>query len=187
MSANERITDVLRRAGEGESEAFDRLMRLVYHDLRRIARQQLRGHNAQTLDTSALVNEAYLKLADQKAIEFNDRAHFFGIAARAMRQIIVDYARERLAQKRGGDQRRVDLDETRIAAVDDAESLIAVHEALSDLARHDERLVRVVECRFFTGLSEQETAEALGVSTRTVERDWARARAWLGRALKTPP
>src|SRR6185436_10754470 len=138
----------------------------------------------QTLDTTSLVHEAYMKLADSDQSAWQDRGHFFAVASIAMRQIDIDYARQSQAKKRGGERPVQGLDGVEIAIDEQADTLLAIDCALERLREIDERLPRVVECRFFTGLSEEETAEALGVSTRTVERDWKRARAWLRQELK---
>jgi RNA polymerase sigma factor (TIGR02999 family) len=178
------ITDLLAAHREGDPDAFDRMVPLVYDDLRRIASQQLRRlRGAATLDTTALVHEAYLKLVDQSRLEVDDRNHFFGIAARAMRQIVIDHARKRGAKKRGGGRWAVSLDSVQIAIDGQAEMLLALDQALGRLSLLNERLTRVFECRYFVGLSEQETAEALAVSLRTVQRDWLKGRAWLRREL----
>jgi RNA polymerase sigma factor (TIGR02999 family) len=179
MPGRESISEALRRVRDGEEGALDRLVPLIYDDLRRLARAQLARRAPQTLDTAGVVHEAYLKLAAQRQSAWRDRGHFFAVAARAMRHILIDYAKRRHRHKRGGGLRRVPLDEARIAVEQEAGRLLSVDAALARLAAVDERLVRTVECRFFAGLSEDETAEALGVSRRTVERDWARARAWL--------
>jgi RNA polymerase sigma factor (TIGR02999 family) len=164
-------------------------MPLVYEELRRVAHHQLRaeplGH---TLSTTALVHEAYLKLVDQSRTEWQDRAQFFAIASRAMRRILIDYARRHRALRRGGGPdgarpKPVSLDEAEIPVAERADALIALDDALERLARVDGRLARVVECRFFAGLTEPETAEALGVSRRTVAREWAVARGWLYQEL----
>ncbi len=184
-AASGEITELLRRHGAGDREAFDRLVDLVYQRLRYIARgQRSRWPASNTLATTALVHEAYLDLVEETGVAWQDRGHFFAIAARAMRRILADYARRRGARKRGGGWRReegIDLDQLGTAA--SADFILAVDEALAGLAAFDERLERVVECRFFAGLSGAETAAALAVSQRTVERDWARARAWLRREL----
>jgi len=178
------LTELLVAHGRGDSGAFDRLVPLVYHDLRRLARAQLRRLGpGQTLDTTALVHEAYLKLVDQSRVQWQDRGHFLAVTATAMRQILIDHARGRTRHKRGGGVAHAPLDEARIAVADDAERLLELDLALRDLAEVDARLVRIVECRYFAGYSEQETAEALGVSLRTAQRDWLRARAWLRQAL----
>jgi RNA polymerase sigma factor (TIGR02999 family) len=156
----------------------------TYEDLRRMAHRQIRRFGGTpTLSTTALVHEAYLKLAPSAGI-FKDRGHFLALAARAMRQVIVDYARERQAQKRGGGQAAVPLDPEHEAADMQAERILVLSDALGRLGAVDERAARVVECRFFAGYSEEETAEALSVSARTVERDWVKAREWLREALR---
>ena len=178
------VTQLLVELRDGQSGAMDRLFPLVYEELRRIARRTLRrertGH---TLATTGLVHEAYLRLVDQTRIEYRDRAHFFGIAARAMRQILVDYARRHRAAKRGGAQRVVTLDEGALALEDRAETLLALDEALTDLEQVDARLGQIVQCRFFGGLTEDETAEVVGVTARTVRRDWLKAKGWLHQQL----
>jgi RNA polymerase sigma factor (TIGR02999 family) len=180
------ITQLLQAYAGGDRGAFDELLPMIYDELRRIARQQLRRTNrGATLDTNGLVHEAYLKLAGQKGIRVADRGHFLAIAARAMRQIIVSRARARLATKRGGGAYPVTLDEGRIASDDrEASFLLDVDRVLEELRARDERLARTVECRFFAGLSEEETAAALGVSLRTAQRNWMRARAWLRSELQ---
>ena len=178
------VTQLLLELRDGQPGAMDRLFPVVYEELRRVARRALRrertGH---TLATTGLVHEAYLRLVDQSRAEFQDRAHFFGIAARAMRQILVDYARRHRAAKRGGDQRVVTLDDGAVALEDRAEALIALDEALTDLETVDARLGQVVQCRFFGGLTEDETAEVVGVTARTVRRDWLKAKGWLYQQL----
>jgi RNA polymerase sigma factor (TIGR02999 family) len=178
------ITDFLLQARAGDREAIDRLFDSVYDQLRRIAHHALRyertGH---TLGTTGLVHEAYFKLVDQNRVEWHDRAHFFGVASRAMRQILVEYARKRGALKRGGRVRIVALEEGAVPAEERADALVAVDEALTRLAAHDSALARVVECRFFGGLTEEETAEATAASLRTVQRQWRRAKAWLYQEL----
>lgn len=161
------------------------MMPLVYDDLRRIARNRLAGHRRGQLDTTGLVHEAYLRLVDQTEAPWESRAHFFAVAARAMRQIVVDFARRRRASKRGGSKIRVSLEETEIAVGEEAERLVLLDEALDRLAEVGVRMTRVVECRFFAGLTEEETAQALDVSLRTVQRDWKKARAWLKRETAT--
>jgi RNA polymerase sigma factor (TIGR02999 family) len=179
------ITAQLQAWGAGETAARETLFPLVYDELRRIAHRQLqRERYGHTLDTTALVHEAYLRLVDQTRADFTDRAHFFAVAANAMRRILVDYARRYLADKRGAAPRRVTLTDDMLVAEERADTLLAVDEALNELGRIDERLSRVVECRFFGGLTEQETAEVLGVTARTVRRDWTKAKGWLHRTLK---
>ncbi len=174
----------------GAADGLERLLPLVYGELRRVAHRQLaaerRGH---TLSTTAVVHEAYLRLADQRDAAWSDRAQFFALAARVMRRVLTDYARRYHAQRRGGRARRlVALDEAEEAglllAAERAEELLALDEALERLAAVEARLARVVECRVYGGLSEAETAEALGVSRRTVVRDWASARGWLYQELR---
>jgi RNA polymerase sigma factor (TIGR02999 family) len=176
------ITALLVAHRHGRPDAFDQLVSLVYPELRRVARRQLRPWRpGLTLDSGAVVHEAYLKLVDQTQVEWQDRSHFFAIAARVMRHVIVDYARKRRAQKRGGGN--VAITDHEVAIQAQAEELVGLNELLERLAAENPRLLQVVECRFFAGYSETETAEALGVSARTVERDWLRARVWLKRAL----
>ena len=178
------INQLLSAYGRGDREAFDKLVPLVYDELRQIARHHLRrterGH---TLDTVGLVHEAYMKLAGQQGLKLQDRGHFLAVSACAMRQVIINRARARMAEKRGGGQAPVTLDEERVAIRKQAEWLLDLDRILDQLRELDERLARTVECRFFAGLSEQETAEALGVSLRTSQRDWMRARAWIRSAL----
>jgi RNA polymerase sigma factor (TIGR02999 family) len=177
------ITELLVRLRDGHREALDLVLPLVYQELRRVAHRELGARPSDTLSPTALVHEVYLKLAAARRIDWQNRAHFLGVAAIAMRQVLVDRARRYRAEKRGGSRRRVTLDEG-IGVVDDqAESLLELDEALTNLAALDERLARVVECRFFGGMTERETAEALGVTERTVQRDWVKARGLLYRAL----
>lgn len=164
--------------------AVEHMVPLVYEELRRIARRQLRneapGH---TLNTTALVHEAYLRLAAPAHLDVSGRAEFLAIAAMAMRRVLIDYARQRTAQKRGGVQMRVELDDIEVAADDRAEQLVALDEALTALAQSNPRLARVVDCRFFGGMSQEETALALQLTPRTVRRDWTKARMWLAVAM----
>jgi RNA polymerase sigma factor (TIGR02999 family) len=184
MSGAQEITQLLQAFGAGEEEALGRLMPLVYEDLRRIARSHLRrGPSGRTLGATGVVHEAYFKLAGQAGTRWENRSHFLAVAARAMRQVIISYARRSSAAKRGGDERPVTLEEGQIGVEAQAESLLDLERALVRLGERDERLVRVVECRYFAGLTEEETAEALDTSLRTVQRDWARARAWLREEL----
>ena len=165
-------------------DSLDRLLPVVYEELRAIAHRHLAKHGpAGSLATTGLVHEAYLKLVDQSQAEWRDRAHFFALSSVAMRHVLVDQARARAALKRGGVGARVALDEEAIAVDDSAETLMAIDEALDRLAAVEPRLAKVVEFRFFAGLSEREIAEALGVTERTVERDWVKARMLLYRAL----
>jgi RNA polymerase sigma factor (TIGR02999 family) len=185
MSASsQNITKLLLDWRNGDGEALDRLMPLVYEELRRMANHYMRNERkGHTLQTSALVNEVYLRLVDHENIEWQNRAHFFGVAAQAMRRILVDHARTRNYQKRGGGAQQVSLDEAATLTEDRAAELIALDEALQELAKMDERKSRVVELRYFGGLSLEETAEALGVSIPTVTRDWNTAKAWLMREM----
>jgi RNA polymerase sigma factor (TIGR02999 family) len=173
------ITAILHRARDGEGPAVDHLFDVLYDELRLLARSQLRGRPDRTLNITALINEAYLRMVDQTSVEWADRAHFFAYAARAMRAVLVDYARRRGALKRGSEFRHVSLDESEIPVELQADRLIALDEALQRLSGLSERLARTVEYRFFGGLTESETAIVLGVSERTVRRDWLKARAWL--------
>lgn len=168
----------------GRRDTLDELMPVVYEQLRALARRQLaiREHGA-TLSTTGLVHEAYLKLVDQSRVAWRDRAHFFALASVAMRHVLVDRARARLTQKRNGGLRRVTLENEQIASDDQPEAMLELNDAVERLAAVEPRLGRVVECRFFGGLSEEETAEALGITTRTVQRDWAKAKMLLRRAL----
>jgi RNA polymerase sigma factor (TIGR02999 family) len=174
------ITGLIIAARRGSHDALDRLYPIVYEELRRIAHRALVGErDSHTLSTTALVHEAYLKLVDQDRASWNDRAHFRAIAATAMRRILVDYARRQKRLKRGGERLPVTFDNAMLVADERADTLLAIDEALSALSMLNERLSRVVECRFFAGLTAEETAAALQVTTRTVERDWQKARAWL--------
>ena len=178
------VTQLLRMAQQGDEEAPDKLYPLIYAELRRIARRLLRGERAgHTLDTAGLVNEAYLKLANPKQNPAEGRAHFLRIAARAMRQILVDHARRKGAEKRGGDWARTSMEEKQLGQMPRGEEMIALDDALNRLNEVDERMRQIVEYRFFAGLSETEIAELLGVTTRTVQREWAKARAWLHKEL----
>lgn len=185
MTEAEEITQLLVAHQEGDPDAMHRLMPLVYHELRRIARRHLAGHRrGALLDTTGLVHESFLKLTENGELPADCRAHFFALASRAMRQVAIDYARSRRALKRGGGERPLTLDESRIGAGTVNVDLLALDQALQRLAELNERLERVVECRYFAGLTEAETAEALGVSIRTVQRDWVKARSWLKRELE---
>ncbi|WP_133774194.1 ECF-type sigma factor [Enterovirga rhinocerotis] len=166
----------------GRSAGFDALTASLYEQLRRIAhRERGRAGRPETLQTTVLINESYIKLRD--APGFESREHFLGTAATAMRHVLVDAARARLSQKRGSGQRAVQLDESTDAAASDDIDVVRVGEALEDLAKLDPRLARIVECRFFAGYSEEETGRILGISDRTVRRDWVQAKAWLYKEL----
>lgn len=178
------VTRLLEAWSSGDRSALKRLIPLVYEELRRIAHRELsREAPGHTLSTTALVHEAYLKLVQLDRIDWKNRAHLFAIAARSMRRILVDYAVRRKAGKRGGGRVPLPLDEAAAVTEEDLDSLLALDEALRRLEAREERYGRVVECRFFGGMSVEETAEALGVSPATVKRDWTTARAWLNREL----
>lgn len=184
VSEDGQITSLLRAFGEGDRDAFDELVPLIYEDLRRLARRQMRrGVPGATLDTTGLVHEAWLKLAASNRLSVRDRQHFLAVSVRAMRQVVIAFARRRNAVKRGAGERAVTLDEARIAIDDQSDSLLALDEALGRLGRYDRSLAQVVECRYFAGLSEEETSVAMGVSLRTAQRSWMRARAWLREEL----
>ena len=177
------ITALLADLRAGNRDAFDQILPLVYHELRRAARRGLAVRPSDSMSTAALVHELYLKFARAERADWRNRAHFLGVASVAMRHILVDRARRRRAEKRGGPQRHVTLEDDLTAADSQAESLLELHEALDQLAKLNERLARVVECRFFGGMTEQETAEALHIAVRTVRRDWIKARGLLYQAL----
>ncbi len=181
MKPLEGVTQLLKDWGGGDASALDKLMPLVHSELRRQARNYLRRERANhTLQPTALVNEAYLRLVDQKNAKWQNRAQFFGIAAQLMRRILVDHARLHQAQKRGGsDQQRLSLTDVDRVANQPNIDLMALHEALNELAEVDPQQARIVELKFFGGLSIEETAEVLGIGHATVERDWKMARAWL--------
>jgi RNA polymerase sigma factor (TIGR02999 family) len=180
------LTELLGELRAGRREALDRILPLVYSELRRVAHRELKARPSDTLNTTALVHEVYLRLFDNESERsWKNRAHFLGVAAIAMRGILVDLARRRGAAKRGGTRRPVTLDEDLVGSLEDrAELLLDLDEALTDLAALDDRLARVVECRFFGGMTDQETASALGVTERTVRRDWVMARGLLYDALR---
>lgn len=178
------VTGLLHAWRDGDTEGQEQLMSLVYDELRRTARhymqQEREGH---TLQTTALVNEAYLRLAGVHQVEYRDRVHFFALAAQMMRRVLVDHARSRGYLKRGAGARAISLEDSRIASPDRDAAVVALDEALDELARHDPRKARVVELRFFAGLSVEETAVALDVSPQTVLRDWSLSKAWLMREM----
>jgi RNA polymerase sigma factor (TIGR02999 family) len=178
-------SDILTPLPDTPPESLDRLVPLMYQELRAIAHRRLAaGAPGGTLSTTALVHEAYLKLVDQSRTSWSDRAHFLALAATAMRHILVDRAKARGALKRGGDERRrISLDDEEIGVDDQPEAILELDEAMHRLAELEPRLARVVECRFFGGLTEEEIATALGITVRTVQRDWSKARMLLHRAL----
>lgn len=182
------ITGMLRAWGAGEQDASEDLIRAVYRELRRQARYQLRRERANhTLQTSALINEAYIKLADQRTVKWKNRAHFFALAAELMRRILVDHAKTRHRAKRGGPNENVALDDAvgtiTVATTENDIDLLALDDALTRLAEMDTQQVRIVELRYFSGLSVPETAEVLKISTATVKRDWRVAKSWLKHEL----
>jgi RNA polymerase sigma-70 factor, ECF subfamily len=179
-----RVTELLLRLGDGDQRAADVLVSLVYEELRRIASRQLgREAAGHTLSPTGLVHEAYLRLIDQRQVAWTNRAQFFAIAARVMRRVLMDHARKVGAEKRGGRWQRLDIDDVEIAVEDRAAELIALDEALEQLATLNPRLSQVVECRFFGGMTEEETASALGITDRTVRRDWIKAKGFLHQRL----
>ena len=178
------LTRLLRAHRRGEREAFDRAVEQVYDQLCRVARGQLRRIGRQgTLDTAALVHDAYARLVDDAQIDWQDRAHFFAVAARAMRFVVVDRARRVGSKKRGGDVVVMSLDADLATSREPYELVLAIHQAVEKLLAFNERLGRIIECRFFAGMTDAEIAAALNVGERTVQRDWMRARAWLRDAL----
>lgn len=178
------ITKLLERSRGGHAAALEQLVPLVYAELRRIASRYMRRERpGQSLQATSLVHEAYLRLLEDEDLSFQNRAHFLGIAARSMRQILVEHARARDAEKRGGDRRRITLDDAIASGQPLDVDVLALNEALERLARQDARHARIVELRFFGGLTNEEAAEALGVSPATVKRGWTVARAWLFREL----
>jgi RNA polymerase sigma factor (TIGR02999 family) len=178
------VTGLLKAWGGGDPAALDQLLPIVYHELHRQAQRYLRRENpGHTLQTTALVHEAYLRLVDQRQAHWQNRAQFFGVAAQLMRRILVDYARQRQAAKRGGSAIQVPLEEGAVAAAESHVDLVMLDDALTRLAALDPQQARVVELRYFTGLGIEETAEALNISPATVKREWAMARAWLKREL----
>ncbi len=182
------VTELLLAAADGDSSAIERLVPIVYTELRRIAHRRLAGERADhTLGTTDLVHEAYIKLADLERLNWQNRAQFMAIASRLMRQVLVDYARRRRAVRRGGGRPKVELEAVaeRLAAesAEPTEEVLALHQALERLEEINDRHARIVECRFFGGMSIRETAEALSLSPATVKRDWVMARAWLNREL----
>ena len=168
----------------GDPNASDRLMPFVYDELRRLARQYLqRERSDHTLQATGLVHEAYLRLVDQSSGSWQNRAHFFAVAAKVMRRILVDHARSHRAEKRGGDREKLEFDEALLPSGERAVDLIALDEALRDLEALDARQSQIVELRFFGGLTNEEIGEALGISPRTIKREWRLAKAWLRRAI----
>lgn len=174
------ITQLLVEIRKGNRAAESKLMPLVYQELRKLARRYMRlERRDHTLQTTALVHEAYVRLVDQRHVSWQNRAHFFAVAAQIMRRILVDHARAHQAAKRGGTDRGISLDDTMVFTEEKASDILVLDEALTRLSERDRRQCRIVELRFFGGLTEEEAAEALGISVRTVKRDWRIAKAWL--------
>jgi RNA polymerase sigma factor (TIGR02999 family) len=184
MPRHDRVTELLRAWSAGDTHALDDLIPVVHDELARLARQKMAGERpGQTLQATALVNEAYLRLMDVKRVKWQDRAHFYAIAARVMRQILVDQARRRRALKRGEDPDLLQIEEAHVISAGPSYDLLALDDALNALEALDPRKARVVELRAFTGLTVEESAVALGVSAETVKRDWRLAKAWLSTQL----
>jgi RNA polymerase sigma-70 factor (ECF subfamily) len=186
--SQQEVTQLLADWSRGDDAAFAKLTPLIYEELRRIAHRHMGGQRPDhTLQTTALVNEAYLRLTDQTKPNWQSRAHFFAVAARAMRQILVSYARSNRAQKRGGGGARIELDEAAILSPEQSKEIVDLHEALERLATLDSRKAQVVELKFFGGLNYDEIAEVLKIARMTVRRDWEFARLWLYTELHNPP
>ena len=185
MSPPQDITELLIRWNNGDQSALEKLLPLVERELHRLAHQYMcREHTGHTLHTTALINETFVRLVDQKRVVWQNRAHFFGIAAKLMRRVLINHARDRHREKRGGHAVQISLSDVVLVSNEKSIELISLDEALDRLAAIDERKSRVVELRYFGGLSVEETAEVLGVSTITVNRDWKMARAWLAREVR---
>jgi len=183
VDAGTDITRLIQAYGDGDADAFDRAVELLHGELHGLAHRQLaKFHGNATLQTTAVVNEAYLKLRESSGSAV-DRNHFLAIAATAMRHVVIDYARKRISAKRGGDRVKVELQDSDLAVESQAEQLLLIEQALAALGNANERLVKVFECKFFAGLDDQETAEALNISLRTAQRDWMKARALLAEHL----
>ncbi|MBD3615081.1 MAG: sigma-70 family RNA polymerase sigma factor [Gracilimonas sp.] len=179
-----KITNLLKAHSSGDASALDELMPLVYDEMRDMAHFRLLGEQSgHTLNTTDLVHEAYLKLVQFNRIDWEGRAHFYGMASQVMRNVLVDYAVKKKAEKRGGNRHRVTLGPQKVPTGVNLEDILSIHQALERLGKIDERQVKVVECRFFGGLTLEETAKALDISTATVSRDWNMAKAWLNREL----
>lgn len=185
LAAHAQITELLLRLQDGDDDAYAQLVPLVYDDLRRIARHHLQGNDrGYTLNTTALVHEAYLKMVDGSRITWRDRDHFLRVVSTVMRNLMVDLARRRRAEKRGGGAKRITLESANLRVEEQAELILALDEALERLRERGPRLCEVVECRFFAGLTQEETAAALGVTERTVQRDWTKAKAYLSQWIE---
>jgi RNA polymerase sigma factor (TIGR02999 family) len=182
---SENVTELLLNWGNGDKEALDKLIPLIHHELYRLASRQMKGERrGHTLQTTALVNEAYCKLVDLKHIRWQNRAHFFAIAAQIMRRILIDHAKTRVRAKRGGAAQKISFDETAYLSEARADELISLDEALTRLAKQDPLKSRIVEMKFFAGLNFEEIAEVEKVSSRTIEREWRKAKAWLYDAIQ---
>ena len=178
------VTELLVKARSGDASALANVFPLIYEELRRLARQQLRREpDGHTLTPTALVHEAYMRLIDYRRMEWTGRAHFMAVAATAMRRILVDHARGQRSMKRGGGLRHLSVDSLELSTEERSELFIAVDDALERLKALDARQAQVVECRFFGGMTEEETAEALGIGLRTAKRDWAKARSWIHKEI----
>ena len=186
MADSPNVTGLLLQWGNGDASALERLLPLVYDELHRIARKHMGHENAgHSLQATALINEAYLRLIDAPNVAWHDRAHFLAVSARIMRHILIDHARARRYQKRGGNAVRVTLDEALVVTDEPTQDFVALDDALKALAKFDDRKSRVIELRFFGGLTIEETASVLNVSADTVMRDWRLAKAWLQREMRT--
>jgi RNA polymerase sigma factor (TIGR02999 family) len=182
------VTELLARAGAGDASALAGVFPIIYGELRELAERQLRKEpDGHTLSPTALVHEAYMRLVDYRRVEWAGRGHFLAVASTAMRRVLIEHARGHRSAKRGGVLRRVPLDAVELGTEERSELLLALDEALDRLHALDRRQAQVVECRFFGGLTEEETAEALGIGLRTAKRDWAKARSWLHRELYAEP
>jgi len=180
------VTVLLAKLTKGNQEAAGKLIPLVYSEMRRLAGAYMRRERSDhTLQPTALVNEAYLKLVEQRGVDWQSRSHFFGIAAQVMRRILVDHARGHMRDKRGGGQKPVPIDEAMVFAPEQSEEILKLNEALDRLTKLDERQGKIVELRFFGGLTVEQTAEMMGISPKTVKRDWSMAKAWLHGEMKT--
>lgn len=187
MRIQEQTTHLFLQARDGDAEAMNALLPHVYEQLYALAQRHQKHHfQKRLLDTTAIVHEVYLKMVDQKRVNVNDRAHFFALAARVVRQVLIDEARKRSRKKRGGDIEMISLERLDVPIEERSSTLLAIDEALEQLALHNERMAQIVEYRFFVGLSVAEVAEVMGVSERTVAREWRRARAYLYQALRSP-
>ena len=179
------VTRLLMRLKQGDTSAESKLVPLVYEELRRLAKHFMRGERRNhTLQATALVHEAYIRLIGEERVDWQSRAHFFGLAGQAMRRILVDHARAKLAKKRGGSRQKISLDDALLFTDDPSQQILDLNNALDRLAERDPRQCRIVELRFFAGLTEEEIAEALGIAVRTVKNDWRVAKAWLYQQLK---